>query len=407
MFKDFFKSLGSTSKVEPRQGKRIDHEELENGEVIYTIRGRRFPGFLVFFGLMFGAVPTFVLLGVLFGAVRGTLEFGEWGVWGLLFVLPFFAVGAATFFTGLFLWLGKTQVMLRAELVRVERSLFRWVFQKREFSLTELNLKFELSHTSDNHPHYKMSFKGDSKSIGVGGSLPEEELLWLERSFRVSLGQNPGAVVEVRKALMAEEEQNLDEVEFDEDYQSKALQITKTIRGWEIRHAYSKLGAIGSALFGSIFLFAGMLMMSTSREFLFDLLPALRKLAESGESSGGEPPVWFALIFAGAGSCVILSSLFLLGRKAIIELGASRLVYEARWFMMRFRKMYPYSEIKDIEVKRDGEVNDRARYTLRLILNGKKKKKLLFFATPEDVGQVGALLRRELKLASENDPESV
>ena len=148
-------------------------------------------------------------------------------------------------------------------------------------------------------------------------------------------------------------------------------------------------------------------MMITSREFLFDLLPALRKLAESGENSGGEPPVWFALIFAGAGSCVILSSLFLLGRKAIIELGASRLVYEARWFMMRFRKMYPYSEIKDIEVKRDGEVNDRARYTLRLILNGKKKKKLLFFATPEDVGQVGALLRRELKLASENDPESV
>lgn len=406
MFKKLLKSLGSTPEVVPRQGRRIDHEELETGEVVYTIRGQRFPGFLLFFGLMFGSVPTFILIGTLLSAVRGTLKFGELGPFGLLFLLPFFAIGAATFLAGLFLWLGKTQVTLRTESVGVERLLFGMAFQKREFSLTEFDLSFELSHTSNDFPYYKMSFKGDTKSIGVGGSLPEEELLWLERSLRASLGQSPGAVMGVQEALRADEERSVEEVEFDEDYQSKALKMVKTTRGWEIQHAFSKWGAIGMTFFGSVFLFAGMIMRRASREFLFDLLPGLRKIAESGESSG-EPPIWFALVFSSVGSLVILFALFQLGRKVIIELGSSRLVYEVRWFVIRFREMYPYTEIKDIEVKREGSVNDQARYSLKLILSRKKKKRLLYFATPEDVSQASALLRRELKLAPENDLESV
>ncbi len=381
----------------PQQGSRLLRSSTPKGDSIFTIKGQPLPGFFIFFGLFFGGIPTFMLFAMIFGTPDPDSGLGT-RIFGYLFLLPFFLVGAATFFTGLFLWLGKTIVSIGEHNVSIRRELFGKAFQTKDFQRANLHLHFEESHKTNDVPSYKLTFEeeGAKKKIGVGGSLKEAELLWLEREVRLSLGHEIEPHRGIRDAMMNTEVENLSESEIEPDYQSKNLTFSKTTMGWEAKNRSTTLGAIGLMLFGSIFFLVGIFINDSARNWIFDLLPALREALSSVKSDGGSPPIWFSLIFGGLGFIVILVGFFLLGYRSTISKRHSRLHLEKRWFIFVSSKVHELSSLSDLETKQNGHVNDDPRFRLTAHFQHGKSAKLLSFASAADAGQIYARLRPHL-----------
>ncbi len=139
-------------------------------------------------------------------------------------------------------------------------------------------------------------------------------MLWLEREVKGVLGSE----IEVHGGVLeAMSESGLDDIYetvLDPNYRSKNLRFTKTNSGWEGRMSSTILGGIGLMFFGSIFLVGrGLMMGDVTRDSLLDLAPWIREAVADASSSGDSPPVWFAMIFGGAGLLVVLIGLFSLG----------------------------------------------------------------------------------------------
>lgn len=368
-----------------------------------TIKGTGRPGFFIIFGLLFGAPAVLIGPMILFGTVSSDGEpFPK--IFAGLFLLPFFLIGASTFLTGLFLWFGKTQIEFGRMVVSVQRSLFGKVFQQKSLARADLNLSFEKSHENNDVPQYKLSFqeKGTKKKIGVGGSLKEPELLWLEREARLALGEEE--IEEHRsvfEAMMRGGVEEIGETVVDPNYRSKYLRFTRTNNGWEAQSRPSMGGAIGLMLMGSIFVIVGLMMITESREFLLDLVPSIRDFFANATSSGENPPRLFALAFGGMGLLVVLIGFFLLGYRVQISKRHSRLHIQRRWIVIAISSAHDLSEFTGLEMKQNGHVNDVSRYRLDGLLRGGKKKMLLGYAPAEDVGQLHARLKEVMLNVSE------
>jgi len=397
MFQKLISSLKKTrAPLTPTQGQRIDQSTAQNGEFTLTIRGQKFPGFFIIFGLIFGGIPSIILFAILFGTSDSENDAG--GIIATLFLIPFFLIGASTFFIGLFLWLGRTVIQIGPHSASIQRKLFGKAFQTKEFDRATLDLQFEESHKSNDVPSYKLNFQ-DSKAknkIGVGGSLKEAELLWLEREVRQALGKELIPHNRVAETIKEGSIDDITETIADPDYRSRNLQFTKTTQGWEAKVQTTFLAAIFMTLFGSIFLLAGLIMATPTREFLLDLFPAIREAFADSTSSGDPPPIWFAMIFGGAGLAIMLSSLFALGYHCNISKRHSRLHRERRWLIFMASDVFQISDLTKLAVKTSGNVNDDPRYRLTAHFKNGKKAKLLSFATPEDAGQLYARLRIEM-----------
>lgn len=397
----FHKLLDALKKpkeaMTPRQGKRLIKEESASGDLSFTIKGQGRPGFFIIFGLMFGGVPTILLIAMIFGTPAPDSSTGA-RIFGYLFLIPFFLVGGSTFFTGLFLWFGTTVTTLKQATVSVQRLLFGKAFQQKEFQRSKLKLHFEESHRSNEVPSYKLTFEeeGAKKKIGVGGSLKEDELLWLEREVKQALGHELEEHHGVHDAMMNNEVANLSESDLDPNYRSKNLSFTKTHSGWEANHRATKLGAIGLILFGSIFFLAGVFMNDSARGLLFDLIPALREALSSAKSSDAPPPLWFSLIFGGVGLTVMLFGIFLLGYRSTISKRHSRLHIERRWLIFISSQVHELSSLTDLKTKQNGNVNEDPRFRLTAHFKNKTSVKLLGFASASDTAQIYARLREYL-----------
>jgi hypothetical protein len=392
MFRKFLDALTSKKgPVLPRQGRRLLREVEENGDPVFTIKGTGRPGFFVVFGLMFGGPTFLIFLALIFGTPNP--DNGPFvPVFVGLFLTPFIVIGTVAFLTGLFLWFGKTKVVLGSEVVSVKRELFGKVFQRKEFSRGDLEFSFKESHKSNNVSSYKLTFKdGSAKNkIGVGGSLKEEELLWLEREVKLSLGAEIEVHGSVDEAMCEGSLDDIYEAVVDPDYRSKNLRFTRTNSGWEGRMSSTTLGGIGLMLFGSVFLAAGLMMGDVTRDSLLDLAPWIREAVADASSSGDSPPVWFAMIFGGAGLLVVLLGLFSLGYRVTFSKRHSRLHLERRWTIFVVNSLYDGSEFTELEVKQNGHVNEEPRYRLSGLLRGGKKVSLARYASAEDVGQLYA-----------------
>ena len=389
MLRKFIDSLSQKTRTrEPQQGKRLLQEETPSGETLFTVKGQGRPGFFIVFGLIFGGPTFLVLLAMIFGEPSPDNE--ETSIFFVLFILPFIAVGAGTLATGLYLWFGKTKIRISQNTVSVGRELFGKVFQQKEFTRANLNLNFAKSHESNDVPFYKLSFNDDTpkNKIGVGGSLKEEELLWLERETRAVLGLEHQAHRSVAEAISQDSTDEIYDAVIDPNYQSKSLRITRTNKGWEALAKSSFLSKIFIILFGSIFFAAGLAMAKSTRLFLFDLLPWLGKLFENAESSGGEPPFFFPLIFGGVGFFIMLLGLFQIGYRVVIAKRHSRLHVERKWLVFTMNSVHDQNDLTGIELKNIGNSNGEPRYRLRALVKNSKKVTLLLFATSEDAGQL-------------------
>ncbi|MEJ6648183.1 MAG: hypothetical protein QNL24_12770 [Akkermansiaceae bacterium] len=392
MFRKFLDAVTSKKEpVLPRQGKRLLREVEENGDSVFTIKGTGRPGFFVVFGLMFGGPTSLILLAIIFGTPNP--ENGPFAtiVTGL-FLTPFIVIGLGTFLTGVFLWFGKTRIQIGQNVVLVWRELFGKMFQQKEFSRADLNLSFDESHKSNDIPSYKLIFGdgGAKNKIGVGGSLKEEELLWLEREVKGVLGSEIEVHGGVLEAMTESGLDDIYETVLDPNYRSKNLRFTKTNSGWEGRMSSTILGGIGLMFFGSIFLVAGLMMGDVTRDSLLDLVPWIREAVADASSSGDSPPVWFAMIFGGAGLLVVLIGLFSLGYRVTLSKRHSRLHLERRWMIFVVNSLHDGSEFMELEVKQNGHVNDEPRYRLSGLLKGGKKVSLARYGSAEDVGQLYA-----------------
>jgi hypothetical protein len=391
MFRKLLDSMRTKKgPVLPRQGRRLLREDVGNGDAVFTIKGTGRPGFFVVFGLMFGGPTFLILLAMIFGdsnPAGGPFVKVLVG----LFLIPFIVIGAGTFFTGLFLWFGKTRISLGSEVVMVEREVFGKVFQRKEFVRGDLELSFEESHKSNEVPSYKLNFRdGSAKNkIGVGGSLKEEELLWLEREVKGVLGDE----VEVHGSVMeAMSEGCLDgiyETVVDPGYRSKTLHFTRTNSGWEGRIKPTMPGAIGMIFCGSIFLVIGLSLGEGTRGYMFEWVPWLGKLFSESSSASGTP-VWFAMVFGGLGLVVMLFGIFFLGYSATISKRHSRLHVERRWTIFVVTSLHDGSDFTGLEVKQNGHVNEEPRYRLSGLLRDGKKVTIAGFASAKDVGQLYA-----------------
>lgn len=135
---------------------------------------------------------------------------------------------------------------------------------------------------------------------------------------------------------------------------------------------------------------AGLMMGNVTRDSLLDLAPWIREAVSDASSSGDSPPVWFAMIFDGAGLLVILIGLFSLGYRVTLSKRHSRLHLERRWTIFVVNSLYDGSEFTELEVKQNGHVNEEPRYRLSGLLRGGKKVSLARYASAEDVGQLYA-----------------
>lgn len=395
MFEKLLKSLSKKKDpVRPDQGRRLHHNQEVNGDVAYTITGQSRPGFFIFFGAMFGGIPAFILISTLLGVA--TVESEDSGdIFVLLFMMPFILIGAATFFAGLFLWLGLTHVQVGKSTVRVERRLLGKIFQQKQFLRSNLELSFEESHRTNDVPSYKLKLDDGTQKIGIGGSLKETELLWLNQELRSSLGETPEEITSVIDEITQKELDSIDHSEIETNYRSSKLQINPTVNGWEARTRSSILGCLGTALFGSIFFIAGLMMWDTGRNFIFDLFPAIRD-AVSGAESSGSPPVWFAMIFGCTGLFIILLAFFFLGYRSTFALRHSRLFIHRRWLLLSRTRFIDIHDIVDLETKQNGHVNDEPRYRLSAHLKNGKSVKIMGFAARDDVGQLKARLEKAI-----------
>ncbi|MGC6459412.1 MAG: hypothetical protein ACON4R_13710 [Akkermansiaceae bacterium] len=396
MFRKLLKSLsGKSDPILPQQGKRLDLNNPNNDEVAFTIRGQGHPGFFIFFGAFFGGIPALMFILILTGSATAESE-GAGTLFVLLFMVPFILIGGATFLAGLFLWFGRTLVQVGPSTVRAERSLFGKTFQQKQFDRSRLNLSFEESHRSNNVPHYKLKLDDGAQKIGVGGSLKEAELLWLNQELRTTLGETPREVSSVVESMAQDDLEDLDNSEIEPNYQSAKLQISPTVTGWEARTRTSIPGCLGMALFGSIFLVVGLMMWTPSRDFFFDLFPGIRDAVSDMESSGS-PPTWFAMTFGGAGLVIILLAFFLLGYRSTYALRHSRFFVHRRWLIFSRTCFIDIHDIKELETGSNGHVNNVPRYHLKAHLKNGDTFRIVTFATRQDVGQLKARLRKVMK----------
>lgn len=402
MLKKLVKSLsGKQSPITPKQGKRLQRDEQAGGHLVFTIKGKGRPGFFIIFGAMFGGFPSIILFSLLFGS-GGPGDFGS--AFGILFLTPFFLIGLTTFLVGLFLWLGKTQIEITSQSIFIRRTLFGKSFQQKEFRRDAMELSFEESHRENEVPAYKLKFTDGNQKIGVGGSLREEELLWLEREIKLTLGQEVEAITSVRDAMEQEGIETLSRSELDPTYRSKNLEFTQTFHGWEARIQSTKLGALGTMLFGSVFLIAGLMMYRPTRNHILDLLPFIREAFSGAQTSGGEPPIWFAMIFGGAGLFIVLVGIYLLGSRLTIALRHSRLLIHRRWLVFSRTRFIDIADIQEIDIKKTGNVNDDPRYRLSAIHNDGTQTKIIGFSSADDVGQLRAHLSAAISRSRPDRP---
>ncbi|MFT6179040.1 MAG: hypothetical protein ACJAQT_001587 [Akkermansiaceae bacterium] len=108
----------------------MDRGVSPNGETILTIRGQKRPGFFIIFGLIFGGIPAIMLIAIIFGTPDPDNGAGM-TVFTILFLVPFLLIGAGTFLSGLFLWLGRTLVQYGPRTDSVRRELFGKAFQTK------------------------------------------------------------------------------------------------------------------------------------------------------------------------------------------------------------------------------------------------------------------------------------
>ena len=399
MFQKIIERLKQGRKpVEPKQGKRLSREEQADGSTIFEIRGKGRPGFFIIFGGMFGGIPSVILFAILFGTPSP--DNSTWGtVFALLFLIPFFAIGLTTFSIGLFLWLGKTRLTLGYQEVNLERILFGKTFQTKVLPREGLEVRFEKSHEENNVAHYKLTLESGEKKFGLGGSLKEEELLWLDQEIRLALGEETTGPVDIAAAMRQDLEAEAENAELDRNYRSKKLSFARTTQGWEAQTRSSVLGSIGLMLFGGIFLGVGLLMEGSLAEYLKGQFEWFRKMAEN--STGDSPPIWAALIFGGIGALVILIGIWSLGYRMKLEKRHSRLRIIKTWFSLGTTRTVELSSIEELKITKGGEVNDVPRFKLLMHLKNDKKVKLLSFATSEDVGQLKAWIEAEVPSLSD------
>ena len=150
-------------------------------------------------------------------------------------------------------------------------------------------------------------------------------------------------------------------------------------------------------VFGSIFLITGLLVGNATRSFLLDFVPAIRDTLSSFGSSGDGPPDWFFLPFALAGLAVVIYGFFLLGFRKTISRVNSRLIIDRRWTLFFTNEIFQLSELQDLKIKANGHVNNVPRYRLNAIFKNGKVVKLISFASTQDIGQLHAHLRTEIK----------
>lgn len=397
MFKELLQAITQPRKpVEPRQGKRLVREERD-GKVLFTIKGQGRPGLLVFFGLIFSVIPSVVFFTLLFGT--STFEGGSSEkLFTFLFLIPFIVIGMSTFLTGLFLWLGSTQLTVDPDKVHLQHQLFGKIFRQKLLPRTGLDIHFKENYRNNDIPVFKLNLSSkNSKDLGVGGSLKEAELLWLYQELKAALGEEADEMMGIAEALAAGGLEDINTATLISNYRSRNLQIDRTTRGWEARFRPSIPIAIVLTAFGSIFLVAGLLMGSATRGFLLDLVPPIRDAFATYNSSGDAPPLWFALGFGIMGSIVVLFGVFTLGYRLTLSRQHSRLHLDRRWTLFLTSKIFQLSDLKDLEITATGHVNNVPRYRLNALWKNGKSTKIVGFATADDVGQLHAHLSAEIK----------
>lgn len=397
MFKNLIQAIADSSRpIEPRQGKRLFKEELPNGDLVFTIKGQGRPGLLLIFGLMFSVIPGIMFFAILFG--KTTVEGGpSERIITTLFIIPFVLIGLGTLFSGLFLWLGSTRLTLGPNDLRLQHQLFGKIFRPKSLPRTGLEIHFKESHRNNNRPIFKLSISNKSKDLGIGGSLTEAELLWLYHELKAALGEEPAPVVSIAEAMAEGGIGAIEETTAIPNYHSKNLHFTRTTSGWEARFRTTTAMSVVVIIFGSIFLFIGLMVGETTRRFLLDLVPAIRDAVSSYGSSGEGPPDWFHLPFVITGAAVVLYGIFMLGFRLTISRVNSRLIIDRRWTFLFTIETYQLSELNDLEIKVNGHVNNVPRYRLNALFKDGKKVKLIGFSTIEDMGQLHAHLHAEMK----------
>ncbi len=374
--------------IEPTQGKRLSKETLPYGDVAFTIKGEGVPGFFVLFGLMFGGIAS-LFLALFWGT--STRDNGTTGNFPVsLFLIPFFIVGVSTFLLGIYLWLGTSKLTIGQHEINLERSLFGIGFWQKRLSRTGLGITFQVSHENNEIPFYKLSLSDGAKNTSIGGSLKEAQLLWLERELKSTLGLEARSSTSVTEAI----QENIMAETPIPDYRSKNLKFSSTPGGWEAQSKTTLLGSLGVILFGSVFLTIGLLMHDSTRRFLLDFVPQLR---DALPSSGGGPPIGFAIIFGLVGLLVILLGLFLLGFRLTISRNHSQLVIARHWTIFSTSQMYEISDLMDLQLNATGHINNDPRYQLTGIFKDGKKARLTYFASANEVGQIQAHLRADMK----------
>jgi len=381
----------------PVQGKRLQKSQGADGDTILTIKGQGHPGFFIFFGSFFGGLPVFMIFSILVGNMETDPD-GMNEKFTLLFLIPFLVIGAATFLIGLFLWRGQTTVRVAAASVDVDRKLWGKTLQQRQFQRDRLELVFEESHRTNEIPHFKISLNDGSRKIGIGGSLPEEELLWLNRELRTALGAETPEVSDFYEDITRQNLASIDLIEAKDNYKSPRMHVTPTITGWEAKIKTSLGGCLSIGIFGSLFLFVGLMMWKTGRALLFDLFPWFHE-AISGmkNTSSAEPPVWFAFIFIGTGLIILFSALSSMVYRLSITLRNQALFIERRWLLISVTNRIETREISYLKVNENGHVNNQPRFQLEAQKNNGQRLKIMRFASKEDVGQLKALLQKALK----------
>jgi hypothetical protein len=176
------------------------------------------------------------------------------------------------------------------------------------------------------------------------------------------------------------------------------MHVTPTITGWEAKIKTSLSGCLSIGIFGSLFLFVGLMMWKTGRAFLFDLFPWFHE-AISGmkNTSSAEPPVWFAFIFIGTGLIILFSALSSMVYRLSITLRNQTLFIERRWLLISVTNRIETREISYLKVNENGHVNNQPRFQLEAQKNNGQRLKIMRFASKEDVGQLKALLQKALK----------
>lgn len=397
MFKNLLQAIADSSRpIAPRQGKRLLKEELPNGDVVFTIKGQGRPGLLIIVGLMFGGIPGIMFFTILFGMT--SVEGGpSEKIITLLFIIPFILIGLSTFSSGLFLWLGSTRLTLGPNDLHLQHQLFGKILRPKSLPRAGLEVHFKESHRNNDRPIFKLSISSNSKDLGIGGSLKEAELLWLYQELKGALGEEPAPVMSIAEAMAEGGIGAIKETAAIPNYHSKNLHFTRTTSGWEARFRTTTAMSVTVIIFGSIFLITGLLVGNTTRRFLLDFVPTIRDAVSSFGSSGDSPPDWFFLPFVLAGLAVVIYGFFLLGFRKTISRVNSRLIIDRRWTLFFTSETFQLSELQDLEIKANGHVNNVPRYRLNAIFKNGKVVKLIGFASTQDIGQLHAHLRTEIK----------